>query len=293
VTTRTLITGIAAATLAAAGGSLLRAEKLDSIKPMHATHAEMDLDCATCHGGVAESSSYAEIVRPDHDICADCHEVDDLENCGYCHTNPDEPAARPPLEPMAELFGHAVHTERNIDCAVCHGERGTEPHLPAKATCRSCHPTAAGLSDCAVCHGPGETRRPISHQPQWLSLHGAAAHADEQSCANCHTPMDCEDCHAGDNVRPRSHTLNYVFEHAVDARANALDCATCHVDQTFCSDCHVAENVLPENHSRVDWVLDMPGGGRHADAARFELETCVACHDAGTSAPVCAECHGR
>lgn len=287
-----LTAGTLAATLLSATVSILGAERPDRITPVHAIHSEAEIECETCHAGVSESTSALDDLRPGHDVCADCHDVEDDAECASCHTNPEDPVARERAPVVAERFAHAVHVE-SIGCASCHGAATAEPALPMKATCRSCHATAADLTDCHVCHGPTERLVPVSHQPSWRSFHGLAAHTDEASCANCHTKSDCEDCHAGDNVRPRSHGLNYAFEHVLDARGNELACATCHVEPAFCADCHLAENVLPESHSRGDWLLDVPGGGRHAEAARFELETCVACHDAGTSAPTCAECHGR
>jgi hypothetical protein len=160
-----------------------------------------------------------------------------------------------------------------------------------KAECRGCHQTAAGLTDCGFCHGPGESRRPASHVPGYLAFHGADAHADQASCENCHAQSDCQDCHSGDNVRPRSHGVHFAFDHALEARGHESDCAVCHQEPEFCASCHLAERVFPRSHSRGDWLLFTPEGGRHAEEARLNLETCVACH--GSDEPVCADCHGR
>jgi hypothetical protein len=125
-------------------------------------------------------------------------------------------------------------------------------------------------------------------------MHATSARLDQATCETCHTQKDCQDCHSGDNVRPRTHRLNFEFDHALDARSNELECQSCHEDQTFCSSCHASEQVLPQNHSSSDWVLDAGlGGGRHAVEGRFDLESCIACHDDGAGSPVCADCHGN
>ena len=179
-----------------------------------------------------------------------------------------------------------------MTCEKCHGETArSEPHLPEKALCRSCHETASDGADCAVCHAAAEPLRPASHAPGWTSFHGLDARVGAARCEDCHTQKECQDCHAGDNVRPRVHPLSYVFGHALDARAGELACATCHEDREFCASCHATERVLPREHSRADWA-DPVTGGRHAEEGRFDIEGCMGCHDAGEEAPVCADCHG-
>jgi hypothetical protein len=86
--------------------------------------------------------------------------------------------------------------------------------------------------------------------------------------------------------------LGYAFNHALEANANEILCVSCHEDQEFCTSCHAAEGVVPKNHSRADWVR-VVGGGGHAEEAQFNMEGCVACHDAGSEDPLCVRCHER
>ncbi len=286
------VSGAAVALLA--GASLMRAETPDRLPPLHQVHAENEVACETCHASAAEAHSASEMPRPDHEVCAGCHDVEDATACAMCHANPDAPTAHAWVVPPARLFSHATHADGGIACETCHGSTAQgEPSLPAKAICRDCHETASGMSDCAVCHAASEPLLPISHVPDWISLHGLSAHADQATCENCHTATECQDCHAGDNVRPRSHGLDFTFAHALTARASDTDCASCHTERSFCADCHRSENVLPQDHSRGDWVVPSRGGGRHAVEAQFELENCMACHDEGLSEPICADCHGK
>jgi hypothetical protein len=271
------------------------ASKPDTIRPLHRIHVQNDVECETCHGAAATSAAGTDNLLPTMDTCGACHDVADDTKCGTCHTNVAEPVAAARRVSAVQKFSHQTHLADGMQCTGCHraGAAG-EPSIPEMARCRSCHETASALKDCEVCHAASEPLRPVSHAPDWKSLHGVDARLDGVSCESCHTQKDCQDCHSGDNVRPRSHRLNFAFDHALEARGNELSCRTCHEDAQFCSSCHTAENVLPRNHSSADWVLGASvGGGRHAEEARFDLESCVSCHAGGESAPVCADCHGK
>jgi hypothetical protein len=258
----------------------------------HVPHVvDMELGCDACHAEAESSVRGTDDLLPGKDVCADCHDVDDEEECGLCHVDADDPQGYAERHVLVDKFPHASHVTAGMTCSNCHGDPAGDPVMPAKSQCRSCHVTASNYSDCGVCHIEGEHLVPSSHTPGWESLHGIEAGWESGSCLNCHAQVDCQDCHAGDNVRPRSHPLNYAFNHALEARSKEVLCANCHLDQSFCADCHVAEQVLPYNHSRADWLL--PTGGRHAEEAMFDMENCIACHDAGAGSPSCAQCHGE
>lgn len=276
----------------AAGAALVMGAKPDRIVSAHPTHFKNDVACETCHQAAA-SKTGADNLLPPMETCGACHDVESADNCKQCHTSPEAPAAAARVTGIAGKFAHETHVARGMECASCHGStEKAEPRLPDKLLCRSCHETASNLTDCAVCHEASEPRRPASHANGWVSFHGTVAHAEQADCSGCHTQKDCQDCHAGDNVRPRVHRLNFTFDHGVEARGKELACASCHEDAGFCQSCHQAERVMPRSHSRADWV-QTKGGGRHAEDGRFDLETCVGCHDTGNQAPVCARCHGR
>jgi hypothetical protein len=261
-----------------------------SIHPVHALHAEMEIECETCHADAWTSVAGTDDLLPSKDVCADCHDVDDDEECGICHVSVDEPEGYATRAVAVGKFAHAPHVDNGMDCGACHPAHEGEPGMPEKASCRVCHATVSQMSDCQICHVDSEPRLPASHDPQWISLHAVEAAWNDVGCANCHTQTDCQECHAGDNVRPLTHRLNYAFDHALDARGNEIRCASCHEDPQYCVSCHVASQVQPRNHSRADWVLST--GGQHAEEARFNMESCVACHDAGAASPMCARCHG-
>ena len=269
-------------------------ETVSGIAFDHALHIEMDMDCDACHGNATTSKVGTDWLLPEKAVCADCHDVDDDGECGTCHIQADDPTGYAAGHSPVDKFSHAAHLDAGMDCAECHGaDPSALVAVPAKSDCRSCHVTASDLQDCGVCHSEGAEYVPATHGLGWDRWHGVEAGAEQESCANCHAQVDCQDCHSGDNVRPRSHPLNFAFSHAVEARSNEMECATCHEDTQFCSSCHVSSQVLPMNHSRGDWVMGGGDGGQHAMEARFEMESCIACHDNGTDSPLCANCHGR
>lgn len=265
----------------------------DRIRPLHAVHAANDVGCETCHAGVLASKMGTDDLLPRKEACTPCHDVEDVAACETCHEDAAAPLPIARLGRPAERFNHEAHHGRDIECATCHPSDGAgEPTAAAKATCRGCHATTSGLTDCETCHGDLEPRRPVSHTSIWGGTHAIEARVGAADCANCHTQTDCEDCHSGENVNPRVHPLDFEFGHARVARNAETDCASCHEEREFCGACHLAERVLPQSHSRSDWLIST-SGGRHAEEARFDLESCAACHEADNAAPTCAPCHGR
>lgn len=282
-----LILGLAAALTAFAGGGSSGAS---GVYFDHGQHA--DLDCADCHAAASTSRLGTDLLLPEKDSCASCHDVESPSDCGVCHVDADDPYGYAERVPGVDRFSHAAHVDAGMECAACHGPVTAIVAQPAKSECRTCHVTASDLQDCSVCHTQGAEYVPSDHGPGWEYWHGIDAGFDQQDCMNCHAQVDCQDCHAGDNVRPRVHRLNFAFDHSVEARAAEVECATCHVDNGFCAACHTANRVLPRSHSRGDWLLPGGDGGYHAIEARFEMEACISCHDTGDQSPLCASCHG-
>jgi len=93
------------------------------------------------------------------------------------------------------------------------------------------------------------------------------------------------------------HSLNYIFTHGFEARTKKSDCYTCHDQQTFCNDCHSGNTggirTKPKWHTFGGFTTigRGSGGGRHAQYAKREIETCANCHDTQGNDPVCTLCH--
>ena len=62
-------------------------DKVDNkniIKFSHMLHAEQ-MDCADCHTNVPQSTKLSDRLLPEKEICAECHDVEDEDNCDLCH----------------------------------------------------------------------------------------------------------------------------------------------------------------------------------------------------------------
>jgi len=264
----------------------------------HKSHAEMEFECITCHGSVEESESGTDNNLPEMDICMACHDGETAsEECEYCHKDPDNAQTYPRVDIYHKMFAHKNHLVRDMTCSVCHYgvaevDIATVAHLPTMRVCLACHQSDFTPRACEKCHEDFKQLKPEDHGYTWLSMHREKAKIDEQGCADCHTPDYCQSCHQAENLEGRTHDLNYMYNHSLDARGKQFDCASCHETRSFCSDCHREHMVMPISHSRVNWSNTIPGdGGRHKVEARQDLESCVACHDAGGSDPICADCH--
>ena len=148
------------------------------------------------------------------------------------------------------------------------------------------------------------------------------------SCATCHAESFCQDCHTGTELQSlgfkkdlmsepssrsstkdspkqlrlqQAHGLNYRYTHGIDAKSKILDCASCHEQQSFCATCHEAGGNIsqgtfkPESHRIAGFTTigKGTGGGRHAELARRDIESCAACHDVQGSDPTCMLCHSE
>jgi hypothetical protein len=224
---------------------------------------------------------------------------------------------------VAKLQVECTVCHRGLDTS----EHATVTTLPAMSTCNTCHNDELASRACETCHVRPEALLPLSHrQTDWAKEHKRRVRTgnEEADCASCHTDSFCETCHAEPTLQhtsgasPRAvsefrpgpmgqwplvlqtvHGLNHRFGHSVDLKNKTADCYTCHDQQKFCVDCHSRdqdagfEPPIPESHGGSDFVrLGVgSGGGRHADMARREIESCASCHDVEGRDAVCVTCH--
>ena len=265
--------------------------------PRPATHAEADF--LLTHG-IQDSSSAS--------ACAVCHT---RESCERCHLDAESVPAIAGLaadERVAELVAgrpgewprppsharedwavsHQEDARRDVTaCATCH----------TRESCATCHgegrPTvAAGLASAR----PGGPRgvqitaaavMPVGHTTTFFDRHGTAAAIGVPQCSTCHAEKECIACHDGVK-KPSFHPLDFVVRHGAEAFAERTECAACHSQEAFCRDCHTGLGFAAGGRTNAafhdaqpDWLL------AHGQAARQNLESCVACHSEGT----CLRCH--
>jgi hypothetical protein len=267
----------------------------------HRKHERRKIDCAACHTAAATSTTGLDNLLPGHPQCIDCHDVDDEEECLTCHTTVP-PLPNPHITDYSPKFDHALHVGvAKLECKLCHADLAKPlvlnkmGHLPTMTQCMSCHQDEAVTNECAACHRPTDDLVPANHKLDWMHFHGIAAAQSQQECMLCHTAvstiaMDCNSCHNGDIVSS-PHPRNYAARHGHDAHINAMNCVTCHSTQQFCNQCHNAMNILPADHFQPGWVT--ASGGTHGEQAKFDLQSCIACHDQPSAQPTCAACHGQ
>jgi hypothetical protein len=303
-------------------------QKMLAARFSHALHLDRDdmdeavgfhVDCGDCH--VRDASSRDPLL-PGHAQCARCHQDQAaassklaMSDCAGCHPSRKVELTRGRKLITGDLvFAHATHEQdlagQAIDCRACHdqvvGSRAAEDQeVPAMQRCAVCHedpgktPDRVRIENCGVCHQritAGAAPRnhlvaaasggvPEDHTLGFRKDHADQARAADARCAYCHTglsgsPRDsCNECHT--RWAPRDHTLDFADEsHGREAVLDRDRCATCHSGE-FCTACHAQP---PRSHRPM---AEFRQGG-HAEAARFDLRSCFACH---TAEDTCAQCH--
>ncbi len=303
-----LLLAAACATLAARGAL----SSQDVIRMPHQKHRAAEVDCEVCHARAISSIGLDEgRLLPTEQTCLKCHGDWKLAGrCDACHLTAELRSW--PSKERRVRFSHRGHLPRvDGECSGCHLEL-PEPGSPAKAsapmgTCLSCHEhqTEYDQGRCSACH-VDLTRLPLrplayfSHQGDYLREHRRVARTSTQTCAQCHEPSFCSDCHARTAATPVElklpervdlqmiHRNGYLARHAIESRADPSLCLRCH-GPSFCERCHRERSVSPSADSPRD---PHPAGwaSQHGAAARRDIVACAACHDQG-AASVCVSCH--
>lgn len=266
----------------------------------HAVHIEQGLECSACHVGVETSKAGTDNLMPKWSACADCHEHNDLAGKGIALGEPYDGFILKVISDYSPGFGHQRHlSNAKLACTACHNNLD-EPisakqsgRFPTMSECMDCHVTRAVAMECNTCHLPGEKLVPDDHAVMWDQRHGIEAAAANANCSMCHisgSKLDCQSCHQGDAVF-NPHPKNYLSRHGHDAHLSDFRCGTCHEQRSFCVDCHAQMNILPADHFRPGFLTAT--GGRHAEAAEFDLESCMSCHDTPRREPTCVRCHAN
>lgn len=255
---------------------------------LHVT--ENELECEYCHSGVENQLAGTRSI-PDHDVCSECHDVEDDEACGTCHVNPKNPQPVPSRGEYFLGFGHQAHATKGMKCGQCHSaqpEQALEPAVPDMKFCQNCHQQQSGSLECASCH-LGHEPRPADHRlVTWNSDHGLEASAGTSDCAMCHEQASCDECHQGLNLYGTPHPPTWKFNHSTETMTGA-ECLVCHETRESCVVCH--KSMLPRPHVLGLTYANTRDGGDHKEDAEIFIESCLACHDVTNDDPTCAKCH--
>ncbi len=244
----------------------------DVIKFSHEVHSEVS-SCADCHTNVAGSEKLTDRLLPGKPKCAECHDVEDTDNCNMCHY---EDVLEPLIQKKSDLmFNHKYHvTEQKQECESCHKGLSEVDYSfksaslnPPMSNCYQCHNgVTVASNECESCHISTVDLLPQDHkQVAFNKNHKFAAGSSDANCQMCHDDEFCGTCHVGttaltetnssgdfyapysphkflDNTKKqqltRVHDLNYRFTHGIDLKGKTTECQTCHQIETFCAECH-------------------------------------------------------
>ncbi len=242
------------------------------IKFSHRIHEAVE--CESCHSNVLEATNLSMRLLPVKDNCASCHDVNDTENCNYCHY---ENVLEPLIQKKSELiFNHKSHIELGKNCVDCHKGLTEVDYSfesvqanPKMENCYTCHNDKKNVTNaCEACHISTANLIPADHQKvDYIKLHKFLATKPNSNCVMCHDNNSCETCHVGTKMMTESnnpndfyqpfiqdnfidgakqqqitrvHDLNYRFTHGIDLKGKNVQCQSCHEVETFCVNCHSA-----------------------------------------------------
>lgn len=224
------------------------------LKFSHSKHLADDrnrgITCETCHTGIDQKTSIAQLNIPSMWDCTMCHESNRtrdeyrISKCSVCHT--EITAGRKPRNhTLTERpFDHtAAFRTRHADaaratdakCAFCH-EFVSSPRVRMESVARTEERPRPSGGNCNECH---TVMQPKSHTIRWRSdLHGRMAAMNRMNCTVCHQSDFCIRCH---DQRPRSHNPINAFVnggHRFLAQVNQRSCFVCHDYAQTCQRCH-------------------------------------------------------
>lgn len=224
------------------------------LKFSHAKHLtdsrNVGITCETCHIGIDQKTSIAELAIPSMWDCTVCHESQRtradfrISRCSVCHTQISA-GRKPRNHTLTERpYDHTAafrvrHAEAarapEAKCAFCH-EFTSDPRVRTASIVRTEERALPSGGNCDECHS---VMKPASHTIRWRSdLHGRMASLNRINCATCHQADYCIRCH---NTRPRSHNPINAFVnggHRFLAQLNQRSCFTCHEYNVTCERCH-------------------------------------------------------
>jgi len=246
----------------------------DLINFSHSFHSEL-AECSDCHSAVLESASLTDRLLPNHDDCANCHEVNNDDECSTCHSTG---VYEPLIQTKSELiFSHKDHISDELECVNCHKDftsidysAEAEQRIPPMELCVSCHSLQEKAPNfCESCHISTANLIPQNHvSDNFIRGHKFLAQSIDANCMMCHDNSTCDECHISTNtitesntpddfyqpympnqsidgpkqmVIQRVHELNYRYIHGIDANSKVTECQTCHQIESFCANCHMSE----------------------------------------------------
>lgn len=236
----------------------------------HERHIAKGLECLDCHRGtshgmiaerqitvggafdlwsssVAKEEMKVQYRIPQMITCMECHRSRGITtSCAACHKEISDPISHRAPEWKTD---HGKSAEKDLKpCETCHSYANIDI-LPKSKRITGAPNKAIEYARrnpfCADCH----SRRPPSHDIDWMQKHPIEATPSSQKCFACHsvgkptssgftTKTYCGQCHKG------QHRPNWRSQHprTVDPSVGIKPyCFTCHGVE-MCSRCHMDKN---------------------------------------------------
>jgi hypothetical protein len=269
------------------------------------------LNCTSCH---APSRLGGPGAEPSVALCERCHRDQRPELMAVVARTTETAAGRVTFDHDAHLALDGLRGQ----CVPCHAGvvSRDRPPLPAMSQCFGCHVHEQQWqrAECGPCHERSELARTLpvtflQHDAAFMRHHGARVAVDGQGalCQTCHSQADCQSCHdltqqltvekrRPERVESRQvHRGDFLVRHSIEARSEPARCLSCHSAST-CDGCHIERGVSANatngrSPHPPEWMShDYGSSNFHGNAARRDILTCAACHEAGP-ATNCISCH--
>lgn len=229
--------------------------------------------------------------------------------CTQCHDTEKRPITPSP----GIVIDHAVHTENEVTCTICHNRtahvedfkltltdpatgKPNKPHedFMSMTACFRCH-SQEKVGDnppgtCSACHTPTFKLKPASHDAKgfYPAGHAKLAAVEESRVAAAHGAawLSSEDASASASKESKSEGGEAESEGArgeagigesLPEVAIINECSTCH-SRSFCTDCHGVPMPHPPTFTKS-----------HGKVGKQDPTVCVKCH--GSATTFCNECH--
>ena len=148
------------------------------------------------------------------------------------------------------LLGTVLGLGFMVACALVSPQASFSPTHPQELE--------AGRPLCSDCHGNESMKGgfksydSFNHTPTFVKNHRFQANQSSATCASCHAPSFCGDCHGGKVPmtpatklgnrpdREMPHRGNYLILHRMDGKMDPTSCYKCHgrANNDKCATCH-------------------------------------------------------
>ncbi len=251
------------------------------------------------------TNSYSLPLNPDSHVALSTKYFPESQ-CTQCHDLEKRAVTPSP----GIIIDHAVHSEADIHCTVCHNRvahpedfeltltdpQTGEPNRPhddfmEMTACFRCHTlteeSPSGImapGACDACHPDDFELMPANHFQDGFyepfgdsSLHAELAMADLERRSTDETLAVGEMPAVDPTVNDEP---DDPYELQLVPVSSVGYCSTCHNEQVFCIDCHGIQMPHPVGFERD-----------HAEDGRSRPEVCETCHASAPGTDFCNDCH--